>query len=76
MIQVTDDSLNTLLANNFCCKFEADEIVRPFAAPSVPGMSDPTDLECNNVSALVDSDMPLVVDLPDPSKYVDVLLWG
>ena len=71
---VISNILYTLLANNFCCKCDADEIVRPFVGPSVPGMSDPTDFECNNVNAVADSEMPPLVDLPVASRTVDELL--
>ena len=49
---------NTLLANSFCCKFDADENVVGFLLPVAVGMSDPIDFECSKVRVLVDSDIP------------------
>ena len=49
---------NTLLANSFCCKFDAEENVVGFLLPVAVGMSDPMDFECSKVRVLVDSDIP------------------
>lgn len=50
--------INTLLANSFCCKLDAEENVVAFAAPVAEGMSDARDFECNKVKVLADSDIP------------------
>ena len=49
---------NTLLANSFCCKFDAEENVVGPLLPVAVGMSDPMDFECSKVRVLVDSDIP------------------
>lgn len=67
----------TLLAKIFCCKFDADERVSPLDDPKAPGMSDPRDLECTSVNALIDPEMPSGLGLFNVvSKYVVELLWG
>ena len=50
--------IDTLLANSFCCKLDAEENVVAFAAPVAEGMSDARDFECNKVKVLADSDIP------------------
>ena len=68
--------LITLLANNFCCKFDADGRVSPLALFPAVDNSEPIDLEHNNVDVLLDSAIPFEQGRDVESKLIEKLLDG
>ena len=65
----------TLLANNFCCKLDAEENVVAFVAPTAAlGISEVIDFEFNKVNVLVDSEIPCGLGCLEVSRYVEELL--